>query len=359
MSTNLGAHQLEDTGLASVISSVENEEEFSQIYNELMPNSLSQASRQMIINSNNLSSGAVSAQLDNLRHLQNRSSQLSVGHGLWGQQFANFYNQRDDINEKGGNGYTFGIAAGYEFLISKKGALGVSLTQNISSLTFNGLGKDHIAMANSQLGIYNAFWLNNLFFESQGSVGLLSFESERDIIFEDFSRTALGEWGGLQYSGNFKTGYEFKFGPVSLTPTVGINYSNLKQNSYTETEGGTAVNLSVSEFKTNSLTGSLNLELAYKTKFNSTRMDALTLQVGLQGGWSHEFNTEPIAISARFSGFEDEFSLIGRPIIQNNYQIGSAIHLITDITAFSFKYDAEWREGYLGHSGSVNFRVQF
>ena len=345
---------LEDTELASVVSSTENEEEFSRIYNEMMPNVLSQASRQMIVNSNNLSLGAVSSQLDNLRHLQNKSSQLTVGNGMWGQQHVNFYSQQNDVNEKGGNGYTVGIAAGYEFVISKKGTLGVSLTQNISSLTFNGQGKDHIGMANTQFGVYNAFWLNNLFFESHASIGLLSFESERDVIYDDFSRTALGEWGGLQYSGNFKTGYEFKMGPVSLTPTAGINYSNLKQNSYTETEGGTAVNLNISEFKTSSLTGNLNLELAYKTNFNS-----FILQTGLQGGWTHEFYTNPIAISARFAGFEDEFSLIGGSVIQNNYQIGSAIHLITDITAFSFKYDAEWREGYLGHSGSVNFRVQF
>lgn len=347
--------------IASEIGSIVSEEEFTSIYNQMMPNNLSQASRQILISNNSLSIGAVAGHLDNLRLLKySPDGPLESGQGFWVQQYGSKYDFDNSIDEKPAYGLTFGLAAGYEIALTDRGALGISIAKNFADIKLDNAGASRVGLESTQAGLYGAFWLSDLFFEAQANIGLLDFESDRDVIFNDFTRTSMGEWDGLQYSSNLKVGYQLDIGSkFSLTPSAIINYTNIKQDPYTESGGGGSIDLSVSEIKTDSMIGTVEMEFAYTTDFSSGDEVVGQLRFGLHGGYSKEFKNDPQSITAQFAGYDDQFTLTGSQIPQNSYQAGAGIYFGTGITQFSLVYDADWREQYMAHTASMNFRLRF
>lgn len=347
--------------IASEISSVTTLEEFTSIYNQMMPNNLSQASRQILITNNSLSVGAVAGRLDNLRLLKRvPDGPLESGQGFWVQQYGSKYDFDNSIDEKPAYGFTFGLAAGYEIAVTDQSAFGISIAKNFADIKLDNAGLSRVGLENTQAGLYGAFWLSDIFIEAQANIGLLDFESDREVIFSDFDRTSMGEWDGLQYSSNLKIGYQLNLGnKFSLTPSAIINYTNIRQDPYTETGGGGGIDLSVSEFRTDSMIGTVEMEFAYTTDFSSGDDVVGQLSFGLHGGYSKEFRNDPQSITAQFAGYDDQFTLTGSQIPQNSYQAGAGIYFGTDITQFSLVYDADWREQYMAHIATMNFRLRF
>lgn len=346
--------------VGGAISSIIEEEEFNRVYSQMMPSNLTQATRQILINNNSLAIGAVSGQLDNLRRLKYiGDDKMLSGNGLWVQQYGSKYDLDADYDKRSANGFTFGIAAGYDFAIGDRAAVGVSVARNFADIKFDNAGGSRMGMENTQLGVYGALWLKDFFVEGQANVGMLDFESDRDVVFSNFTRTAEADWGGLHYASNLKAGYQLNMGSFTLTPSASINYNNAKHNAYTETGGGTGIDLEVSEYRTSSMIGNLKAELTYQVDL-STENDTLgNLMVGLHGGWLKEIKDDPNQITAKFAGFGNEFTLEGSPISQNGYQAGLGVYFITDITNFSIIYDADWKDNYMAHTATMNFRVRF
>ncbi|MBT5187053.1 MAG: hypothetical protein HOM01_09615, partial [Kordiimonadaceae bacterium] len=136
---------LEDEDVAVFINNLKDIEEFNRIYREMMPNSFTQAMRQVILNSNNMSVGAVSGQLDNLRQLIELSKPQRARTGLWVQELGGFYNHNDGESEKGGSVFDFGLAMGYDAISTDRGAFGISFAYNLADLKLNGSGENRVA----------------------------------------------------------------------------------------------------------------------------------------------------------------------------------------------------------------------
>ncbi|MDG1437613.1 MAG: autotransporter outer membrane beta-barrel domain-containing protein, partial [Emcibacteraceae bacterium] len=324
--------------VAAEISSITTAEEFADIYTQMMPNSITQASRQILINSNNLSLGAVSAQLDNLRRLKYiPDGKLSSGQSLWAQQYGTMYNHNATAFEKGADGFTFGIAAGYELAVTKRGAIGITIAKNFADIKIDNAGLSRVAMENTQAGIYGGIWFRDFFVQGQANVGLLNFESDRDVLFQSGTRTSTADWGGLQYSSSLKTGYQINLGRISLTPSAAINYVNIKQDAYTETGGGGGIDLAVDEYRTSSMTSNLKMELAYTKKFGGENSVG-DFTIGVHGGWLNELKDDATSVTANFAGYDSPFTLTGNPLAKNAYQAGAGVYFVTEITNFSLVY---------------------
>ncbi|MDG1708171.1 MAG: autotransporter outer membrane beta-barrel domain-containing protein, partial [Emcibacteraceae bacterium] len=348
-----------NSDVAAEISSIVTEEEFAEIYTQMMPNSITQASRQILMNSNNLSLGAVSAQLDNLRRLKYiPDGKLLSGQSMWAQQYGTMYNHDATAYEKGANGFTFGIAAGYELAVTKRGAIGISIAKNFADIKLDNAGLSRMGMENTQAGIYGGIWFSDFFVQAQANVGLLDFESDRDVLFQTGKRTSTADWGGLQYSSSLKAGYQVNLGSFSLTPTAAINYLNIKQDAYTEAGGGGGIDLAVDEYRTSSMTSNLKMELAY-TKAIGGEGSVGNFSVGIHGGWLNELKDDVSSVTANFAGYDSPFTLTGNPLDKNAYQAGAGVYFVTAITNFSLVYDVDWKDNYMAHSAMMNFRVRF
>jgi uncharacterized protein YhjY with autotransporter beta-barrel domain len=348
-----------DDDVARYLGSIETEEDFYTFYRSLMPLGFSQATNQAIRNTNNISLGAVSSQLDGLRRLIKRAPPSRVLNGVWIQEFAGIYDYDGGIHERGSNTFNFGLAAGYEFAASDRGVIGASISYNIADIKFSGEADDRLAVQNAQIGLYSAFWLENFFLENQASIGYLDFSGDRFVSLGDDLREINSDWNGLQYSGNIKAGYEFELGPIAITPTAVLNYINVKQKEYTEVNGGPALNLNVLENNRDSLTTDLKLEVAHRTEFMTDSVVNSVMSIVLQGGWSQQLKDDPIEMTAKFASTDEFFKIYGDPIDKNSFQAGLGVYFTANYFAFTIRYDAEWRDQYLGHSANMNIRARF
>lgn len=355
---SIGAFSTDDD-VARYLGSIETEEEFNVFYKSLMPLGFSQTVNQTIRNANNLSLGAVSSQLDGLRRLIKRVPPSRVLNGVWIQEFAGIYDYDGGIHERGSNTFNFGLAAGYEFAASERGVIGASISYNIADTKFHGEEDDRLAVQNTQIGLYSALWLENFFLENQASIGYLDFSGDRFVSLEDDVREVNSDWNGLQYSGTIKAGYEFELGPIAITPTAGLNYTNVKQKEYTEVNGGSALDLNVLENNRDSLTTDLKLEIAHRTEFKTDDVIDSVMSIVLQGGWSQQLKDDPIEMTAKFASTDEFFTIYGDPIDKNNFQAGLGVYFTANYFAFTIRYDAEWRDQYLGHSANMNLRARF
>ncbi|MCC3860756.1 autotransporter outer membrane beta-barrel domain-containing protein [Pseudemcibacter aquimaris] len=353
---------LESTSdIGGEISSITTADDFNRTYRQMMPNNLTQASRQILINSNNLAFGAVSSHLDNLRNLKYVADDpLQSGQGLWAQQYGSMYNLDTTMDEKGADGFTFGIAVGYEFALTKRGAFGISLARHFADIKFDDAGASRMGMENTQLGVYGGIWLRDFFIEGQANVGLLDFESDRYVEFTNFDRTSTANWDGLHYSSHLKAGYQLNMGKFTATPSGSISYNNIKQDGYTETGGGAGVDLVVNEYRTNSMLGNLKMEFAYNTDLSTDEDTIGQLSIGVYGGWTKELNETINPLTARFAGYNNSsFTLQSTPLDPNGFQAGMGLSFKTEITNFSITYDANWKENYMAHTATMSFRVRF
>ncbi len=348
-----------DDGVASYLGGIESEEDFNTFYKSAMPINFSQATYQAVKNANNISLGAVSAQMDSLRRMIKTAPPSQVRNGVWIQEFAGIYDSQATAHERGADTFNFGLSAGYEFAVSERGVIGAALSYNIGDIKFHGEPEDRLAIQNTQIGLYSAFWMENFFIENQASIGYLDFSGDRYVMLDGEERLANSDWNGLQYSGLIKAGYDLDMGSLTITPTAALNYNNIKQDEYTEVGGGTAINLMVSEHTRSSMTTDLKLEVAHHTEFYGEDGLESTMSIVAQGGWSQQMKDDPIEMTAKFASGTDYFTLYGDPFEKNSFQAGLGVFFSANYFAFSIRYDAEWRDQYLGHSANMNLRARF
>jgi hypothetical protein len=95
-------------------------------------------------------------------------------------------------------------------------------------------------------------------------------------------------------------------GRVSLRPAVSVDYYNLKEEGYTEIEGGDAFNLIVEGRDSDEL--ALNTTMAAALNFGDTQPDGTWMRAEVEGGYRQILGGELGNTIAKFEG-GDAFTL--------------------------------------------------
>ena len=350
---------LDDDELANALGNLTTEEEFVNAYRQLMPNSLSLATRQAAIMSGSLVQGAISGHLNNLRDLQSKPTNLKSPKGVWLQESGTIYDQKSAPAYKGFDGYSFGIAAGFDMAATEKGVIGIGLSRHWSEFDIVEGGSEPLISRTSLGTLYTSWLFDDFYLQGNISGGYVTFDSERTVEIDDVERSAVAEWDGYQLGANLGAGYLLTLGDFSLRPEASLNYLTLHENGYTETEGGNAVNLTVSEHDSSSLTGALKGSLLWTKEFSYLDEVYGKLVIDLHGAWQHEFKTDPLSFEASFTDYGDSFTLTGDRLAADSYLAGAGFSYTTSFTTLSLQYDLEKKEGYTGHSASLTYRFRF
>ncbi|WOF41764.1 autotransporter outer membrane beta-barrel domain-containing protein [Sphingopyxis indica] len=82
---------------------------------------------------------------------------------------------------------------------------------------------------------------------------------------EDIDKTMRGKWDGTLYSASGSVAHDGRLGGLTLRPTVAVDYYKLKEDGYTETGGGDALDLTVGARDSDELavTGTVALGLEF------------------------------------------------------------------------------------------------
>ncbi|WP_374408425.1 autotransporter domain-containing protein [Pelagerythrobacter sp.] len=147
---------------------------------------------------------------------------------------------------------------------------------------------------------------------ARGSYGFVDFEGSRFFTGEDgeetLERLIDRDWSGNVVSfiggASFETGSQYLF----VRPSVMLDYIRLSEDGYTETGGGEALDLTVSD-RTSDETG-LNLALAAGADlFGMGRRDDTWLRLEAEGGWREIVAGELGGTTASFAD-GDSFTLL-------------------------------------------------
>ena len=178
---------------------------------------------------------------------------------------------------------TMGLSAGVDYRLSPTAIAGIGF----------GYGNDRSDIGNNKtrsdgdaLGIATYLSLNlapKVFVDGVLGYNRISFDSRRYITGsnDDYAR---GSRDADQLFASLTTSYEYRQGPLSLTPYGRLNASTTRLDAFRE-RGGGIYGLSYEEQRQQNVTSFLGLRTGYDV---ATRLGVMTPKVGL--AWGHNFS---------------------------------------------------------------------
>lgn len=169
------------------------------------------------------------------------------------------------------------------------------------------------------------------------------------------ARTANGNFDGDQWTARLAGGYRMPLGgKVQLVPLASLEWSTLKQKSYTE-KGAGALNLSYQAQTTDSLKLGLGARITGETTWG-----AATVIPEAHAMTFHDFGDARTDTTASFTGGGTAFTTTGQAIQRNSYNLGGSLAFLTGRTSkVTVGYDFEGRKGFAGHSAQITGRWMF
>jgi len=196
--------------------------------------------------------------------MQQQSEADQLLDNIWLQGFGTFGHLKDDGNASGGNFTVSGTSGGFDYRLRPEMLVGLALGYSHDDAGVGGPGAsgtvDAIQCA-AYGGYVNGPWhLDGIF-----SYGFLQTDTKRFIKVGSISQEADGKYDGDVLSFSTEGGYVLGTGPVTIEPTLGLNYTYLAQNSFKETSaapGNNNYDLNVHSVDMNSLRTALGVRLA-------------------------------------------------------------------------------------------------
>jgi len=240
------------------------------------------------------------------QHVMDRDSQFDVTEpgemSIWLQPVY----LRTNRDAGAGASYSssgFGLSGGAEWLTGL-GYIGGSFAWLNASVENNG-GSATIDATQYDLG---AFWRTGrsgpLFAYARIGAAHTSFSSERAVVLtangSPTTFTSLGDWNGWLFSGMGGVSYEIQ--PTTrfkIRPKLGVEWFQLREDGFTETGGGEAVDLTVADRTSDSLSAIGTVTFSYG--FGRPRKDFIPLTLEFEGGRRQSIGGQLGATTANFS----------------------------------------------------------
>jgi outer membrane autotransporter protein len=274
---------------------------------------------------------------------------------LWAQPFGGWMTQDTRGGVYGYDSNTTGLAIGTDAKVNNHWRLGGAV-----SYARTDVGDNTPVLSNSldietyQATIYaSGTVLGDKTLNLQASLGTNDNDSERRIFFGGLNRKAKADFDSWQT----QLVAEMVYGPIgmntktALTPVVGIEYSYVTVDGYTE-KGAGAANLDVDSSSEDSLVLSIGGRLAHQLNGDTTL--TAHLDVG------HDFMADQSSVNSSFTGGGAIFRTEGIEPASTVLNAGVGMTMLKkDNLEISANYDIEARSDYDNQSASVKLRWQF
>jgi outer membrane autotransporter protein len=267
-----------------------------------------------------------------------------------------FMNEIDQSSHKGVAGYdgsTYGLATGFDAEVSNNVRLGVSYAYSQTDIDGQGTGKSKVEVDSHQVSLYGDYTTDNFYLE--GSVGYSFNEqsSKRTLAFGGINRTASGNTDSDQFMLNVGAGLPVKTGSAYFTPTVGLSYTNVETDAFTETGAGN-LNLTSTPDDVEMMLGSLGAKI-----HSNIESGGQTLQPMIRFGISYDFIGDNAATTAQYTGGGASFKATGAESVDFSTNGGVGLALISGNQSLSANYDVNKKDDFIAHSGSIALKSSF
>ena len=177
--------------------------------------------------------------------------------GRWGAWVSGTVTKADESNATAAPGYhalTGTPALGVDLKVHADLAVGALATYTTTGANFSdGSRLDEDTYLG---GLYAVFSHDHIFANGLVAGGYSSYDNRR--VAPAGGGTATSRPDGAEVLVNFDTGYDFKLANWNIDPEIGVNYTHLAENSYTESGAG-VMDLAVADQNVDSLRGKLGV----------------------------------------------------------------------------------------------------
>ncbi len=200
---------------------------------------------------------------------------------LFGQQIA--WGGSKDVGDTaaydiGGWGAIGGIERG----LGGAGHLGISLAY-ASGRNSNGDNDNEVLLGQYELGAHWRGRFGGFAAYLRGAVAKVDFDGQRRLYADDFDRIARASWGGVLYSASAGLSYDLALGSrLRVRPQGSIDYYRLSEDSWTDTGGGEAFDLTVEARVSDEVAANALLALGYE--LGSLDPEGTWMRLELEGG---------------------------------------------------------------------------
>lgn len=184
---------------------------------------------------------------------------------IWAKPFGSWAKQGDRNGVSGFDAHTGGVVIGGDGVLSQHDRLGAAFTYAHTSVSSN----DPVSAQSAKLDIFQAVLYGSHSIDErtelswQGDVGINNTNGERYINFGGLNRKASSSYSGWSAHVGAGLGRIFSLSEaVNVIPSVRLDYTTVKNNSYTETGAG-ALNLQVDAQRSEELLLSTEGKLSY------------------------------------------------------------------------------------------------
>lgn len=340
---------------------IQNPELAARASEQLKPNTSVQSATSGSMNATTGTVNAVGARTSDMRVAQASGGQTGIaageslkGFGVWAQGIGFTGSQGTRRGQDGFDADTLGMAVGGDVRVADPLRVGVAFSYsktNVDSTDNSaGSGMD----VNSYQGtLYASYTGAPWYVDGMLIYGVHKYDNTRAITA--LGQTATADYEGQQYTAQVAGGYPLAFGNTVVTPNVSLAYSRLNQDGYTESGAG-AANLTVDSQQTDSVRSGLGVKVSHAYKSGTMR-----LVPEVRATWFHEYAAKELETTSAFAvDAGSAFTTTGAAPTRDSLALGIGVNLMdADQLTVSANYDAELKEHYLGHAGTLQVRWDF
>lgn len=280
---------------------------------------------------------------------------MASGRGSYGPMvFANNSRQQKRENIEGYNALTGGFGFLGDVSISSNLKLGASISYagtQVKSANANNAANNSTAINSIQGTLYSSIDYHPFFLDSMIACAQNRYTNKRVIAI--INQTATGKFGGTQYTGKLRGGFVlFRFSGIEAAPLASIQYTQLKQNSYTET-GAAGANLAVDAQNSKFAQVGLGIKIADTREAEEfyPEIHALIL---------NDLKSPEIKATARFTQGGAPFTTQGPSPVKRGLNIGGSLTLLVgEDFLVTGGYDLDTKKSFISHSASLKCRWVF
>ncbi|MDR5171922.1 autotransporter domain-containing protein [Methylobacillus flagellatus] len=269
-------------------------------------------------------------------------------HGFWTKVFGGRGNQDMRSGFAGYNMSTAGMAFGGDTLLDNNWVVGGAFTYAKTNVNMSDFRDgDRSDIKTYQLTAYAAKDFGKWYLESMLAYARQNYDSSRNTAI---SGIAKGSYDGDQVAARVNIGFPLTFGSRStITPIVGLEWINLKQDGYTE-KGGSPLALKYQDESADRVRSLVAVKFSSDVELSN----GIRMFPAVQLGWRHDFKNDGLNATTNFIGGGASFKTEGQEIARNTYSLGGALRFQrTEDFSLSLQLDGERTTGYSAVTGQI------
>jgi outer membrane autotransporter protein len=279
----------------------------------------------------------------------------SQSNSMWMKPFASFGLQSERKGIAGYDADTYGIAIGADTRLNAHSVMGLSFSYADTDVDGKGAGRSRTDISSYQLTAYGDYTAKDWYVEALVGYAYNEIDSTRNITFAN--ATASGDTASNQFMFSVNAGMPIQVESNSyFTPTTGLSFTHVTNESYTETGAGglnLAVNAEDITIAKIHVGGRYHATIATSDGRFTPEVRAKLLY-DLAGDDGSSTNT--------FTGGGAAFDVKGLDVVEFATAVGAGISYTPSFDEgmnLSVNYDAEIKENFTGHSANFILKYAF